>query len=119
MTQHTGESIDQFKALKNTVRRSKTELFRRRREAENSGNFDLAASLVTARRRLDDATNEIARAEKAFLFSPAEVQTLIGKLEGAVNGAKEAQKKMKRLQTALAGAEQIVALLGALVGLLA
>jgi hypothetical protein len=119
MTQPNHKSVGQFQALKMNVMQAKLDLFRRRVEAEDSGNFELAASLVAARRRLDDATDEIARAERAFLFSPAEVTALIGKLEGAVNRAKSARRKMERLHTALVGADQMVSLLGALVGLLA
>lgn len=119
MTQATQKSVGQFQALKMTVMQAKLDLFRRRVEAEESGDFALAASLVAARRRLDDATDEIALAEKAFLFSTAQVGALIAALEGAVNTAKSARKQMERLQTALVGADKLVTLLGSLVGLLA
>jgi hypothetical protein len=119
MTRSTHKSVGLFMALKMSVMQAKLDLFRRRVEAEDSGDFALAASLVAARRRLDDATDEIARAERAFLFSPAEVASLIARLEGAVNEARSARRKMERLQTALVGAEKMVTLLGSLVGLLA
>lgn len=118
MNKATHKSIGQFNALKMVVMQAKLDLFRRRVEAEDAGDFALARSLVEARRRLDDATDEIARAERAFLFSPATVEALVTALEGAVNRAKSARQGMERLKNALEAADRLVGLLTSLVGLL-
>lgn len=119
MTQANHKSVGQFQALKMAVMHAKLDLFRRRVEAEGRGDFALATSLVAARRRLDDATDDIARAERAFLFSTRAVEDLIAALEGAVTQAKSARRKMEHLKTALVGADKLVSLLGSLVGLVA
>ena len=117
MTKATQKTIGQFNALKMAVMQAKLDLFRRRVEAENAGDFALARSLVEARRRLDDATDEIAKAENAFLFAPATVEALVAALEGAVRKAKAARQGMERLKTALEAADRMVGLLTSLVGL--
>lgn len=118
MTTPNQKSTGQFTALKMTVMQAKLDLFRRRVEAEDAGDFETARDLVAARRRLDDATEEIARAERAFLFSPATIGALIAALEGAVSEARSARRAMEQLKTAIEAADRMVNLLTSLVGLL-
>ena len=111
MTKPTSKSIGHFMSLKLSVMEAKLALYQRRVDAEDQGDFALAASFVDARKALDEATDEIAKAEAAFLFSDTEVDKLVPALEQSASRAKKARKRMDELKTALQGAADMIGIL--------
>lgn len=109
----------QFTAMKTAVMNANIELYYRQMEAGETGNLVLFHRLHDARRALDRRTDEIARAQAAFLLSDQNLDALTGKLKGVVNGIANASKSLKDLVTALNGVQQILALLTGLTTLLA
>ena len=119
MPQQNKTSLQQFTAMKVAVMNANIELYDRQMEAGETGNVVLFHRLHDARRALDRRTDEIARAQAAFLLSDQQLDALIGKLKGVVSGIATASKSLNDLTRALTGVQQILALLTGLATLLA
>lgn len=118
MTQHTHKTRGQFQSLKAGVFNSMTQLWDRENEAIAAGDQALAIKFFNSRVALRDDLMEIRKAEIAFLASPKVLQQQINELNGAITTVKTGVARMKKLNTTLQGAAQVLSVLTSLVTLL-
>ena len=108
-------SRPKLNAIENAISRAMKNLRALEMQADKNGQSQLAMELMLQRHALSDDLFEVQRAREAARISTREFHDVLDDLDNAVSEAKEAEKNMRKVASALQMGAKLLKLLGSLV----
>lgn len=111
MPDHTETTLQQFQTLIAEARRARVQLYTRQVKAEDEGDMPRANALHAARKTLEEASKEIARAQHDFLLSQQTIDLLLSRLGAVIVDLRKQRDRMQKANSVLDAAAKIVGVL--------